>query len=46
MPGSIVGAPTDGTPVASLYRFVNGKQAWKTWLGGPDVHPKEGVSFL
>jgi hypothetical protein len=44
MPASTANAPPDGTPVAVLYRFVSGKQTWKTWLGGPDVHPKEGVS--
>ncbi|TID25700.1 hypothetical protein E6O75_ATG03563 [Venturia nashicola] len=37
------GGPSDGTPVAVLYRYVDGKMAWKTWLGGPDVHPKEGL---
>lgn len=26
-----------------LYRYINGKLGWKTWLGGPDVHPKEGL---
>ncbi|QDS73249.1 hypothetical protein FKW77_004137 [Venturia effusa] len=37
------GGPSDGTPVAVLYRYINGRLAWKTWLGGPDVHSKEGL---
>jgi hypothetical protein len=43
MPTSTVNAPPGNTPVAVLYRYTAGKQSWKTWLGGPDVHPKDGV---
>jgi hypothetical protein len=43
MPSSTVNAPPGNTPVAVLYRYTAGKQSWKTWLGGPDVHPKDGV---
>jgi len=29
--------------VASLYRYTNGKETWKAWLGGPTLHPKAGM---
>jgi hypothetical protein len=44
MPSGTVNAPPGNTPVPVLYRYTSGKQSWKTWLGGPDVHPKDGVS--
>lgn len=37
-------APISGTPVPVLYRYTNGKQSWKTWLGGPGVHESEGLA--
>jgi hypothetical protein len=27
-----------------LYRYTDGKQTWKTWLGGPGVHASDGLS--
>jgi hypothetical protein len=44
MPTGTSNAPPGNTPVAVLYRYTAGKQSWKTWLGGPDAHPKDGVS--
>ncbi|KAL4947016.1 hypothetical protein BDW69DRAFT_204853 [Aspergillus filifer] len=42
MPSGTTDAPADNTPVPVLYRYTNGEQAWKTWLGGPDVEGSEG----
>lgn len=28
--------------MAVLYRYTNGQRSWKTFLGGPGVHPKDG----
>lgn len=42
MPSGTSNAPPDNTPVAALYRYTNGKQTWKTWLGGPDVESADG----
>ncbi|KAL4987794.1 hypothetical protein BDW68DRAFT_103302 [Aspergillus falconensis] len=42
MPSGTTNAPSDNTPVPVLYRYTNGEQTWKTWLGGPDVESSEG----
>lgn len=44
MPSGTTNAPPSDTPVAVLYRYTNGKQTWKTWLGGPGVHASDGLS--
>ncbi|KAJ5679583.1 hypothetical protein N7462_007827 [Penicillium macrosclerotiorum] len=44
MPSGTTNAPPSDTPVAVLYRYTEGKQTWKTWLGGPGVHASEGLS--
>ncbi|KAK0662012.1 hypothetical protein DIS24_g2456 [Lasiodiplodia hormozganensis] len=44
MPSGTANAPADSTPVPVLYRYTSGKQTWKTWLGGPDVHASDGLS--
>ncbi|KZN89575.1 hypothetical protein EN45_081870 [Penicillium chrysogenum] len=44
MPSGTTNAPPSDTPVAVLYRYTDGKQAWKTWLGGPGVHASDGLS--
>ncbi|KAL4939312.1 hypothetical protein BDV06DRAFT_38228 [Aspergillus oleicola] len=42
MPSGTTDAPADNTPVPVLYRYTDGKQTWKTWLGGPDVSGADG----
>ncbi|KAF3394690.1 hypothetical protein F1880_005327 [Penicillium rolfsii] len=44
MPSGTTNAPPSDTPVPVLYRYTDGKQTWKTWLGGPGVHASEGLS--
>ncbi|KAL1623656.1 hypothetical protein SLS56_008177 [Neofusicoccum ribis] len=44
MPSGTTNAPPSDTPVAVVYRYTSGKQTWKTWLGGPDVHASDGLS--
>ncbi|KAK1138731.1 hypothetical protein N8T08_002040 [Aspergillus melleus] len=44
MPSGTTNAPPSDTPVAVLYRYTEGKQTWKTWLGGPNVHASEGLA--
>ncbi|KAN0080784.1 hypothetical protein V8E54_003988 [Elaphomyces granulatus] len=44
MPSGTANAPPSDTPVPVLYRYTNGAQSWKTFLGGPDVHPKDGLA--
>lgn len=44
MPSETSNAPASGTPVPVLYRYTDGKQSWKTWLGGPGVHESEGLA--
>ncbi|KAJ5523324.1 hypothetical protein N7513_012868 [Penicillium frequentans] len=44
MPSGTTNAPPSDTPVAVLYRYTDGKQSWKTWLGGPGVHASDGLS--
>ncbi|KAK8207178.1 hypothetical protein IWZ01DRAFT_575167 [Phyllosticta capitalensis] len=46
MPSSTSGdIPPSNTPVAVLYRYTSGKQTWKTWLGGPNVHADDGMGL-
>ncbi|KAL4926749.1 uncharacterized protein BDV17DRAFT_150696 [Aspergillus undulatus] len=42
LPSGTADAPADNTPVPVLYRYTNGEQTWKTWLGGPDVEGADG----
>lgn len=44
MPSGTSNAPASGTPVPVLYRYTDGEQTWKTWLGGPGVHESEGLA--
>lgn len=44
MPSGTTNAPPSDTPVPVLYRYTSGKQTFKTWLGGPDVHTSDGLS--
>ena len=39
-------APPGNTPVPVIVRYKSGKQAWKTFLGGPGVHEDFGISFF
>ncbi|KAK7539725.1 uncharacterized protein J3D65DRAFT_645150 [Phyllosticta citribraziliensis] len=46
MPSSTSGeTPPSDTPVAVLYRYTSGKQTWKTWLGGPNVHSDSSMGL-
>ncbi|KAJ5609911.1 hypothetical protein N7528_009177 [Penicillium herquei] len=44
MPSGTTNAPPSDTPVPVLYRYTDGTQTWKTWLGGPGVHASDGLS--
>lgn len=44
MPSGTSNAPASGTPVPVLYRYTDGEQTWKTWLGGPGVHESEDLA--
>ncbi|KAE8154871.1 hypothetical protein BDV25DRAFT_147124 [Aspergillus avenaceus] len=44
MPSGTTNAPSDETPVPVLYRYTDGEQTWKTWLGGPGVHESDGLA--
>jgi hypothetical protein len=44
MPSGTSGAPPDSTPVAVLYRYTNGEQTFKTWLGGPDIDSSDSLA--
>lgn len=44
IPTGTSNAPASGTPVPVLYRYTDGKQSWKTWLGGPGVRESEGLA--
>ncbi|KAJ5741114.1 hypothetical protein N7493_000986 [Penicillium malachiteum] len=44
MPSGTTNAPPSDTPVPVLYRYTDGTQTWKTWLGGPGVHTSDGLS--
>ncbi|WYZ45015.1 hypothetical protein EsH8_VIII_000331 [Colletotrichum jinshuiense] len=37
------GGPAD-TPIAVLYRYTNGKETFKTWLGGPNVDGSQAMA--
>ncbi|KAJ3554469.1 hypothetical protein NPX13_g10601 [Xylaria arbuscula] len=43
LPSGTTNAPADSTPVPVLYRFTDGTQTWKTFLGGPDVDNSVGA---
>lgn len=36
-------APSGSTPVPVVYRFTDGQQTWKTFIGGPDVDTDFGL---
>ncbi|GAP85976.2 hypothetical protein SAMD00023353_0300840 [Rosellinia necatrix] len=42
LPSGTTNAPPDSTPIAVLYRYTDGTQTWKTFLGGPDVDSSVG----
>ena len=44
LPSGTVNAPADSTPVPVLYRYTDGVQTWKTFLGGPGVHADFGLA--
>ncbi|KAI1498332.1 hypothetical protein F5X99DRAFT_432098 [Biscogniauxia marginata] len=44
LPSGTANAPADSTPVPVLYRYTNGEQTWKTFLGGPGVHEDFGLA--
>ncbi|KAI0145133.1 hypothetical protein GGR57DRAFT_481445 [Xylariaceae sp. FL1272] len=44
LPSGATDAPADSTPVPVLYRFTDGEQTWKTFLGGPGVHEDFGLA--
>lgn len=44
LPSGTTNAPAGSTPVPVLYRYTNGQQTWKTFLGGPTVHAADGLS--
>ncbi|KAI1258432.1 hypothetical protein F5Y18DRAFT_413623 [Xylariaceae sp. FL1019] len=44
LPSGTTDAPSDSTPVPVLYRFTDGEQTWKTFLGGPGVHEDFGLA--
>jgi hypothetical protein len=44
LPSGTTDAPADSTPVPVLYRFTDGTQTWKTFLGGPGVDADFGLA--
>lgn len=44
LPSGTANAPPDNTPVPAIFRYKNGKQKWKTFLGGPGVQSQDGLS--
>ena len=44
LPSGTTNAPADSTPVPVLYRYTDGIQTWKTFLGGPGVHVDFGLA--
>ncbi|KAK6077747.1 hypothetical protein SCUP234_06505 [Seiridium cupressi] len=44
LPSGTTDAPADSTPVPVLYRFTNGEQTFKTFLGGPGVDTDFGLA--
>ncbi len=45
VPSGTANAPPGGTPVPAIYRYIHGKQQWKTFIAGPGVHPDDGLSM-
>ncbi|KAL9059914.1 MAG: hypothetical protein Q9162_000984 [Coniocarpon cinnabarinum] len=45
VPSTTANAPPGDTPVPVLYRYANGAQSWKTFLGGPNVHADDGLAM-
>ena len=43
IPSGTANAPPGGTPVPAIYRYKSGKQVFKTFLAGPNVHPDDGL---
>ncbi|KAK6008737.1 hypothetical protein QM012_000640 [Aureobasidium pullulans] len=44
LPSGTANAPAGNTPVPVLYRYTEGEQTFKTFLGGPGVHESDGLS--
>ncbi|KAH0353704.1 hypothetical protein KCU83_g3099, partial [Aureobasidium melanogenum] len=44
LPSGTANAPAGSTPVPVLYRYTEGEQTFKTFLGGPGVHESDGLS--
>lgn len=44
LPSGTTDAPADSTPVPVLYRFTDGTQTFKTFLGGPGVDTDFGLA--
>ncbi|CAD0087360.1 unnamed protein product [Aureobasidium vineae] len=44
LPFGTANAPAGSTPVPVLYRYTEGEQTFKTFLGGPGVHESDGLS--
>lgn len=44
LPSGTTDAPADSTPVPVLYRYTNGEQTFKTFLGGPGVDADFGLA--
>ncbi|KAI4722119.1 hypothetical protein E4T48_01646 [Aureobasidium sp. EXF-10727] len=44
LPSGTTNAPSGSTPVPVLYRYTEGEQTFKTFLGGPGVHESDGLS--
>ncbi|CAK1365850.1 hypothetical protein CB0940_09686 [Cercospora beticola] len=42
---NVQNAPPDGTPVPAIYRYTNGEQTFKTFVAGPGVHERDGLSM-
>ena len=45
IPSTTANAPPGNTPVPVLYRYTGATQTWKTFLGGPNIHPADGLSM-
>ncbi|KAG9645416.1 hypothetical protein KCU64_g10943, partial [Aureobasidium melanogenum] len=44
LPSGTANAPAGSTPVPVLYRYTEGEQTFRTFLGGPGVHESDGLS--
>lgn len=42
---TVSSAPPSGTPVPAIYKYINGEQAFKTFVAGPGVHEADGLSM-